>query len=105
MTHTSAPVNIPLTDGGGEEVVGPGHSVGGPLNANSGERYTGCIVEWLGTYGLIACTLIPERVFIHYSEISASFVVGSTVGISINFELEYDRDRKRYHAVKARTFV
>ena len=49
---------------------------------------------------------VRERVFIHYSEISASSsVVGSTVGISINFELEYDRDRKRYHAVKARTFV
>ena len=72
VTHTSAPVNIPLTDGGGEaegeEVVGPGmHSVGGPLNANSGERYTGCIVEWLGTYGLIACTLIPGTPHLFHS--------------------------------------
>ena len=53
------------------------------------------------------CFRIAERVFIHYREISGSSgfgtaVVGSTVGISVNFELEYDRDTKRYHAVKAR---
>ena len=51
--------------------------------------------------------LLSERVFIHHSEICGSsgvsvFGADGTVGISINFELEYDRDRKRYHAVKAR---
>ena len=72
-----------------------------------GDRYTGCVVDWHGNQGYLSCTLVPEAVFLHASDLEPNEDPARIdVGISVNFELaENPHEECKFRAVEARTFV
>lgn len=79
-----------------------------PVSVQVGQRYTGCVVDWRGSYGFLSCTLIPEKVFLHSSQILGNAFMnldGDPIGISVNFELAKDPEKGRSQAINAKPFL
>ena len=74
-----------------------------------GRRYTGCVVEWRGSFGFLNCVLIPERVFLHSSDLNGSgfpqFLPANPTDVSVNFELGIDKEKGKFRATKAIAYI
>jgi len=78
-------------------------------NRVEGTLFTGCVVDWRGTYGFVTCNHIPRKVFLHSSVIEgwdsgSEKPLDLPVGSSVKFRVEYDVF-KGYRASEAELFV
>lgn len=78
-------------------------------NRVEGTLFTGCVVDWRGTYGFVTCNHIPRKVFLHSSviegwESGSEKPLDLPVGSSVKFRVEYDVF-KGYRASEAELFV
>ena len=74
-----------------------------------GRRYTGCISDWRGTFGFLTCVLIPERIFFHFTALNDGCYMqtlpADPTGVSINFELGYDKAKNGFRAYNAVAYL
>ena len=75
------------------------------LNVMS-SRFTGCVVDWRGTYGFVSCHHLPRKVFLHHSVIEGwDPEKEMPLGSSLKFTVEYDPVRSSYKALEAQLFA
>jgi len=69
-------------------------------------RFTGCVVDWRGTYGFVSCHHLPRKVFLHHSVIEGwDPEKEMPLGSSLKFTVEYDPVRSSYKALEAQLFA